>query len=390
MSNGNDKAMVQVPQPGEVVRRGFDSEEIEVRGDVVSIAMAAQARAQVEAAYVMAMRNPRDMDRVRVKLLKATQRRRFAEAGRYLRPVGREKNKQTGRWEEKIAEGLSIRFAEEAARNMGNLHLDSFVVYEDNRKKVVKFVVTDLETNTHWARTRTIEKTKEKKKLWEDEEPIAQRINSQGEVTFIVEATADDVTKREGAEASKAFRDGILKNLPADIKEECLEAIQKTIASEATVDPDGEKKRILDAFASVGVEPDHLKAYLGHELATVSPAELVKLRGIFTSIKEGTTNWGDVMAAKQDADDANASDAKRAAAAAPPAAQPQPQPGPAAATSAQPAQPAPAAGGGLQAGKVQQNLSDVAAKARTSREAKQPGEKTPAPAPKERETGEEG
>lgn len=367
--NGNETAMVQVPQAGEVMRKGFASDELEVRGDTAGSAMAAQARAQVEAAYVMALRRPRDMDQVRVRLLKASARRRFAEAGRYQRPVGKEKNKQTGRWEEKIAEGLSIRFAEEAARNMGNLNIDSFAIYEDSRKKVVKFVVTDLETNTHWSRTRTIEKTKEKKKVWPEEEIIAQRINSDGEVTFIVEATADDVTKREGAEASKAWRDGILKNLPADIKEECLDAIRATILSQATVDPEGEKKRVVDAFVTVGVEPVHLQAYLGHDLGSVSPAELVSLRGIYTSIREGTTNWGDIMAGKDEADDANAKDAKAKAAAAkaaPPAATLAPaQAGaPAAAPPVEPAAPAPAPVKG------QRNLSDVAAASKAKREGK--------------------
>jgi hypothetical protein len=376
----NDQAIVTVPKAGEILRKGFADSEIEVRGDTAGVAMAAQARASVEAAYVMAMRRPRDLDQVRVKLLKATARRRFAEAARWQRPVGREKNKKTGRWEEKIGEGLSIRFAEEAARNMGNLSMDSYVVYEDTRKKVCKFVVIDLETNTQWARTRTIEKTKEKAKLWDGDVALSSRINSTGEVVYIVEATADDVTKRESAEASKAWRDGILKNLPADIKEECMETIQATIVNEATVDPEGEKKRICDSFASIGIEPFHLKAYLGHGLETVSPAELVKLRGIFVSIKEGTTNWADVVAAKDDADEANAAEAATAAKAKAAAAPPPSQAPPTATRDAagnpveQPAAPPPAPTPAPPKG--QRNLSDVAAQSKLKREGqgKPPGQ----------------
>ena len=61
--------------------------------------LAAQAKAQIEARYIMAERHPRDLDIVRAKLIKECKRPGFAAVARYLKPIGRG------------VEGPSIRFA---------------------------------------------------------------------------------------------------------------------------------------------------------------------------------------------------------------------------------------------------------------------------------------
>ena len=65
-------------------------------------ALAAQAKAAVEARYIMAMQRPRDWDQVRLSLLKECDRTNFAEVAIYRKPVGQG------------IEGPSIRFAEAA------------------------------------------------------------------------------------------------------------------------------------------------------------------------------------------------------------------------------------------------------------------------------------
>jgi hypothetical protein len=327
MTNGESNGqMVTVPRAGEVARQEFGGSTLEVRGETSASAMAAQAKAAVESAYIMAMRRPRDIDQVRVRLLKACSRPVFADAARYERPVGKEKNEETGQWEDKIAEGLSIRFAEEAARNMGNLDVDSITLYDDARRKIVKFYAIDLETNTKWAKTITIEKIKEQRNLRKGQQAVGERINSYGDRVFIVEATPDDVTKKEGAEGSKAWRDQILRHVPADIKEECLQKIRQTVTDQAAKDPEGEKKKILDAFAGIGVEPVQLKEYVGHDLATLSPSEIVTLRGVFTAIRDGQVTWTTVLDQRRETTTDNGNGKKETAStpttATPPVAQP--------------------------------------------------------------------
>lgn len=310
-ANGVNAELVATPSAGTVIKTGFGERTVAVQAETSSSAVAAQQTAMVQAAYIMAERRPRDFDQIRVKLMKTCKRPRFAEAARYLKPVGKEKDEDTGKWVEKIAEGLSIRFAEEAARNMGNLRIDSFTVYDDPRKKIVKFVTMDLESNTEWSKTVTIEKTVEKRFLKKGQQALATRLNSYGEQVFIVEATQEEMTKREGAEASKAWRDGILKNMPADIKEECLDEVRKTILNDASEDPEQKKKNMLDAFASIGVEPVHLREYVGHDLATLSPHEIVELRGLFSSIRDGETTWAAVIDQRRETTAEKERDAKK-------------------------------------------------------------------------------
>jgi len=339
----NKTPTVLVPNAGETSREEFTGKQLQRTGETASTALAAQAKAAVEAGYLMAMRNPRDVDQARAVLLKACERPAFARNARYSKPVGSEKNEQTGEWEKKFAEGLSIRFAEEALRTMGNLLCEASAIYEDNRKKIVRFTTTDMETNAKWSKDITIEKTTERRTLKRGQQALGQRINSYGDVVYLVEATPDDVAKKEGAEASKALRDQVLKLIPADIKEEALAAIKHTIADATAKDPDAEKKRCMDAFSGIGIQPARLKEYLGHDLDTISPAELDDLRGIYSAINDAETTWAAVMADKDDAEAAKAADAQKPA-------------------------------DGKPAAKGQTTLSDVAAASKAKREGKpEPG-----------------
>jgi hypothetical protein len=287
-----------IQDPTRIERQEFNGIESRDVVETSSVAVAAQARASIEASFVMAMRYPRSWDQVRAKLLGACDRPLFADAAIFAKPVGKQQNEKTGEWEDKVIEGLSIRFAEEAARNMRNLDIDSFSLYDDSRKKIVKFVVKDLESNVTWCKTVTVQKTTERKKLKKNQTPLGSRMNSYGDLVYIVEATPDDVAKQEGAEASKAWRDGILKNLPADIKEEAMAKCYSTLENRMAVDPDGERKKLLDSYLAIGVDPQSLREYVGHDLKTLSPAELIKLRRLFVAIRDGEVTWGDVLEGK--------------------------------------------------------------------------------------------
>ena len=61
--------------------------------DTAATAVAAQAKALVEARYIMALRRPRDMDVVREKMLKECMRPSFAAVARYVKPIGQDRAK---------------------------------------------------------------------------------------------------------------------------------------------------------------------------------------------------------------------------------------------------------------------------------------------------------
>lgn len=258
-------------------------------------ALVAKERAMIEARWTMALHRPRHLDNTRQEIMKECNRPGFADVAVYARPVGRKQNEETGAWEQAYVEGLSIRFAEVAVRCMRNLYADTQTIHESDTERLIRVMVTDLETNSTWSRDLSIKKTVERRYLKKDQKAIGQRVNSYGDRVYIVEATDDEVGVKEAAAISKAARTLILRLIPGHIQDEAM-AICKKIASDRDAkDPDAARNRILDSFASIGVKPSGLEQYLGHSTETISPGELDRLRKLFPAIHDGEVSWQEVL-----------------------------------------------------------------------------------------------
>ena len=275
----------------ENAREDFAGREVQTLHETASTAVAAQARAAVESRYIMAMKRPRDIDEVRARILRECQRPQFAQVARYRKPIG------------KGVEGLSIRFAEAALRLMGNILIESPVVYDDATKRIVRVTVTDLETNTTYGGDATIEKVVERRKLRDGQSALYERTNSEGETVYGVAATEDDLLNKIGAAISKSIRNHGLRLIPGDILAEAEDAVKATLGNQAAKDPDGERKRLADAFAAINVGPGQLKHYLGHPLEQCSPLELTDLRLVYQTIKDQETTWAAVMEEREKAEE---------------------------------------------------------------------------------------
>gem|GEM_PF-2121319 len=206
----------------------------------------------------------------------------------------------------KKIEGLSIRFAEAALRCMTNVHIEQVTVYDDSEKRIVQVSATDLESNETLSKQITVAKTVERSKPMDDGFFFSVRKNSGGRNVFTVPATEDDLLAKEGALVSKAIRTLAMRILPGDITDEAETLIKATSLNRAATDPDGERKRIVDAFASLSVQPGELKEFVGHDLAGCSPAELGELRNLYNAIKAGEATFRDALAAKHGKDEAAA------------------------------------------------------------------------------------
>jgi hypothetical protein len=253
--------------------------------ETASSAVAAQAKAMVEARYVMALRRPRQWDQVRQDLLKECRRPSFAnnKSAYYRKPIG------------KGVEGLGIRFVEVALRCMTNVLVETTMIFEDETKEVHRVSVTDLESNVTYPLDVRVTKTVERSSPSDDGSYISVRKNSWGKNTYTVPGTEDDILNKRAAQVSKAIRTLGLRIIPGDLQDEAEEIIKAVRLNEAARDPDAERKRIADAFGEIGVKAADLAAYLGHSLDTCSPAELVDLRGIYGAIRDGESSWKSVM-----------------------------------------------------------------------------------------------
>lgn len=277
------------PMPGSTVRQEFGATQLAVHAETASTAVAAQVQATIQARTIVALQRPRDIDDVRVRILKECRRPGFARTARYSKPIGKDK-----------VEGPSIRFAEAAIRLMGNLTVESSSIYDDTTKRIVRVTVCDLETNVPYSLDVTVEKTVERRNAKKGDQVLGTRLNSYGDTVYILRATEDDMLVKEAARVSKAIRTLGLRLLPGDILEEAMEEAKATLRNAAAKDPEGERKKILDAFAERGIQPSDVKGYLGKDIAQVTPDDLVELRALYAAIRDGEATWKDAVARKNE------------------------------------------------------------------------------------------
>ena len=262
--------------------------EIAQRAELAAMRVAAQAKAEIESAFIMALKMPRNRDQARIEILEACKNVTFASMAKYKKPVG--KKEVNGTWVQNYVEGPSIRFAEEMIRAWTNVKIQSVVIYEDDERRITFINVIDLQSNISYSSQITVEKTIERKND-KGREVLGERVNTYGERVFIVKATDDEIRNKEAAMLSKEIRNASLRLIPQDITQDAMEQVDSTVKAGVSSDIESAKKQILDAFAAIGVKPVDLEQYLGHGLSTVSPAEIADLRTVHTTIKNGEATW---------------------------------------------------------------------------------------------------
>ena len=298
-ANGNDHA---------IVRQEFGAVQEAQQPETAAMAVAAREKTAIEARYVMAERHPRSIEQFRIDILKECQRPGFAEVARYRRPVGKAKSAVTGQWEQTYAEGPTIRFIEAAIRAFRNIFPEVVTVFDNEAIRICRATVTDLEANIAYSTEVQIPKAVEKRgfqnrKTGEWEPPkgrdvVSQRTNSAGDTTYLVLATIDEIIVRQNALLSKAIRTQAQRLMPADIVDECMEAVLTTLRARDKEDPDASRRRLIDAFTALNIPPDELEQYLEKKLERIQPKDLEELRAVHAAIKDGQTTWEAIMIEK--------------------------------------------------------------------------------------------
>ena len=257
-----------------------------------AVAGAAAAKAEIEAAYVMAERHPRNVEDVRVQIVALCKNPTFAKKARYKKPLGGGKE----------AVGPSIRMAEALSQLWGNLFNYKRIIYEDMRKRVVLLVCRDLERNSSFMEEITVEKTVERKAPRQGQEIISWRTNSYGDRVALVVASEDEMFTKENAWSSKIIRNLILRQIPEHIKEEAMVTCRLVTTDEKAKDPDTARKELVDRFALKGILPSDLEGFLGHASAQITPAIMADLEEMITSIEDGHATWADYLKEKDSSD----------------------------------------------------------------------------------------
>ena len=284
-----------------VTQHGFGTTEVTSYSETAARAVAAREQAAVQARYVMAMQRPRNLKDFRAHILDECERPEFAAVARYAKPIGGTK-----------IYGPSIRFVEAALRAFRNVAPEVMTVFESQEMRVVRVTITDLEANITYSNEIQVDKTVERRgyegKPPKGRDVISVRKNTNGDDTYLVWATEDEVNIKQAALVSKAIRTMGLRLLPGDVVEECMTRVVQVQNDQDARDPGAFLKAMMDGFRAFGVMPSDLEMWAGKNLERLTPDEKQELKAIFSGIKTGETTWEEVMAEKNPAGTQEAAD----------------------------------------------------------------------------------
>jgi hypothetical protein len=278
---------------GQTASDGMNGAALSVAAETSAATTAERAKAIVQAAYVMARSNPRDLMAVRQRLMNRCMSPRFAEVAIFAKPQGKNPDGS-----QHMVRGLSIRFAEAAIQAYGNIRVETNVLFDTAERRILEVAVTDLETNATYSAPIAFEKTVERGKVAANAKPLEVRTNSYGEPVYILRATDDEVTMKQAALVSKAIRTLGLRLIPGELLDEAKDVIADVQSGEIKTEPGAVVRRMVDAFARGGVNAAALQEYLGHSLDSVTPDELVELKQLSQAIADKETTWREALAEK--------------------------------------------------------------------------------------------
>lgn len=234
-----------------------------------AVAAAVESRdvAEVKAAMVAAKMYPRDAVKAVDRILNACARPTLAEKALYAFARGGSE-----------ITGPSIRLAEALAQQWGNLAYGSRVLSSDPTGAEMEAYCWDLETNTR----RSV--------VWR---VSAIRNTKRGSYTLTDER---DIYENQANQAARRVRSCILAVIPGDVTEAAIAACDATLSADVAITPEMLGK-LEDAFAAHGVTRAAVEARIQRRLDTILPAQVVSLRKIVVSLRDGMSrpeDWFEV------------------------------------------------------------------------------------------------
>ena len=222
-----------------------------------------KAVAQIQACMLMAYRNPRNENQAYMNIIEACKRPTLADQAVYAYPRGG-----------KMVTGASIRLAEVLAQKFGNIHIEISIVCQDSNKTEALATAIDMQTNYVVSQGFTVPH---------------QRTTRNGVTKLTDERDIREMVQNIG---SRILRGCILRVIPGDITEAALAQCEKTQAN-SDIPIKEQIRKMVVAFDEMGVKVEHLEKRLGHNLDATIPAEIVTLKSIYKSLKDGMANRED-------------------------------------------------------------------------------------------------
>ena len=101
-----------------------------------------------------------------------------------------------------------------------------------------------------------------------------------------------DIYELVANNGARRLRACILGVIPGDVVDAAVDQCEKTIHANADTSPEGVQK-LVKAFEQFGVTKEDIEGFIQRRLEAITPANVVSLRKIFTSLRDGMSSAKD-------------------------------------------------------------------------------------------------
>lgn len=234
-------------------------------GAVMAEVAAGREVAEVQAAIVIAKRFPRNQRQALDRIEVACQRPGLAESALYSYARGGTE-----------ITGPSIRLAEAIAQQWGNIQFGIRELEQRNGESTVEAYAWDLETNTRQSKVfqvRHKRHTKAKPQGYDLTDPR-------------------DIYELVANQGARRLRACILGIVPGDVVEAAQNQCEQTLKAKADISPEAVKKMVT-AFEGFKVSKKMIETRIQRKLDSITAAQVIALRKIYNSLKDGMSQSGD-------------------------------------------------------------------------------------------------
>lgn len=219
-----------------------------------------KALSEIKGKIVLARQFPRDVNWSVQQVLQECKRPELAESAMYEFPRG-----------DSVVKGPSIRLVEVLARHWGNIDCGVNEIESGDGSTVIKTYAWDLETNVCDEKTFSVKH---------------ERSTKHGSYKLTDERDVYEAVANKGARRKRAC---LLAVMPGWYVDAAVKACEETLAQSITAGKSmGEViDAICDAFREFDISPAQISAKLGKDVDKLSQNDVVKLRHLYSAIKDG-------------------------------------------------------------------------------------------------------
>jgi len=221
--------------------------------------------AEIQGAMVIAKKFPRDEAASFARIMKACSRKGLAECAQYQYPKGGAK-----------VSGPSIRLAEVLAQNWGNLDFGLVEMERRGGESTMMAYCWDLETNVRQVKVFSVPHGIKTKSGFRDISDDPREIY--------------ELAANQGARRLRAC---ILGVIPGDIVDAAMARCEETLIKGEKTPLADRIRAMVSSFSEFGVTKDMIEERLGYRTDALNEKNLVDLRKIYTSIKDGMSEPAD-------------------------------------------------------------------------------------------------